>query len=473
MIEQAYSKSNMLANKVVLYLPATSDFKKQKMIGYCDKNNLVVVHIFEEADIYLKKPTPERPELCALIELLKYDVFEAVIIDYYSDIVRNKKEFKWLTQKVQQAGKKILAIHEDSIKDLKNKLFVSIDALEKKYLRTKKELEEGIKNCFFKGYPDQYSLVIGVKKCIIECKSCIDVIMPSKGLKEWEMDFDLFKKCVDYIPDNIEGLPVILCPGGETLTFKNLIPMIRYITDKKPKAMSVTTTNGILLTEKKAEELIDAGLSNFMISINAPNREEYKWLTGHDNYELIRKNVINLMKIREKKKSNKPFIRVQVFGIKRFEDKIEDFRKRWEGIVDAVEVIPVAFCSHIPEMENMDKFKKNINSPIVMTCNALFRHIQIYPDGTIFPCTCTTPPMKNYFPITLGNAREVNPFELWNSEIYKKLRERNLNGLPIMDECLSCDRVVSGDWTVVDTLEEDLFRKAKLKKIIGIEQDKK
>lgn len=454
--------------RVVLYFPKNDAKKEQQIMEYCQNNNLEVIYKFVEEIIFLKKATSKRPNLCALIEFLQYDVFDSILVEDYRDIVSNKKELAWLNQKIQLAGKELIAVQEDSIRNLRNKLFVSIDSLEKKYLRTKKELEDEIKNCFFKGYPDQYSLVIGVKKCIIDCKSCVDVIMPSEGLREWEMGLDLFKKCVNYIPDSIEGLPVILCPGGETLTFKNLIPMIKYISEKKPNAISVTTTNGILLTEEKADELIEAGLSNFLISMNAPGREEYKWLTGHDKYERIKDNVINLMRVRERKKSKKPFVRVQVFGIKKFESKIENFRKEWERIVDVVEVIPVAFCNHIPELENMDKFKKNINLPIVMTCSALFRHIQIYPDGTIFPCTSPIPPMKNFFPISLGNAIDINPFELWNSEDYKKLRIKNLNGLPVMDACLTCDRIVSGDWTVADTLEKDLIRKSKLKKIIGI-----
>lgn len=452
--------------EAILYLPQKNKIKKEQLQAYCLKNNLKVMHSFEEKNGNLEKPALERFNLVALLEFLQYDTFKYVVIENINDISRNKDEQLWIKDKIYHSGKILNVVNAYYIDKVELSEETAYSEYENRFQKAKEVLESRINNAFLKKYPDQYSLVIGMRKCFLSCNTCIDVMLPSKGLAEAEMSLESFKKYVDYVPDDIVNFPIILCPLGETLTFKNLVPMVQYITDTKPNAISIFATNGLLLTEEMATDLIDASLSNIMISVNAPDREEYKWYTGYDGYEKLEKNIVNFVRIRNEKNLDKPFIRVQVLGIKRFESKFEMFIKKWEQIVDAVEVTPVAFCNNIPELENIDKFKKDIDSPVVMTCSALFRHCMIYPDGKIVPCTDPTPPMTSEYPVVLGNANNVNPFEIWKSLPYMKLREKNLNGLPIMDACLTCDRIVSGDWTINETFEQDLIRKSKLKKLL-------
>ncbi len=64
--------------------------------------------------------------------------------------------------------------------------------LENQLKGTKEVLESRIENAFLKEYPDQYSLVIGMRKCCLSRNTCIDVMLPSKGLAEAEMSFESF-----------------------------------------------------------------------------------------------------------------------------------------------------------------------------------------------------------------------------------------------------------------------------------------
>ena len=60
------------------------------------------------------------------------------------------------------------------------------------------------------------------------------------------------------------------------------------------------TTNGALATVDKVQKLIELGLNSIKFSINAAKAETYKRIHGKDDFEAVKKNVIDLFNLRTK-----------------------------------------------------------------------------------------------------------------------------------------------------------------------------
>jgi len=71
-----------------------------------------------------------------------------------------------------------------------------------------------------------------------------------------------------------EGIRYLVFTGGEPTVHPDLTAFVRHTSDLGMKAIVVT--NGALLTTKKIHELADAGLSSFIISIDAASAEVHE-----------------------------------------------------------------------------------------------------------------------------------------------------------------------------------------------------
>ncbi len=80
---------------------------------------------------------------------------------------------------------------------------------------------------------------------------------------------------------------------GEPLLYADLVELVKGINDiKEIKRISIDT-NATLLSKKKADDLIKAGLSRFNLSINAVDPELAKEMSGKKEYNL--KHVLSLL----------------------------------------------------------------------------------------------------------------------------------------------------------------------------------
>ena len=79
-----------------------------------------------------------------------------------------------------------------------------------------------------------------------------------------DMSFELFMSIVDQVPDLARA---VLHGVGEPMMVRNLPRMIRYLKDRGTYVLF--NTNGTLLTAKKGQELIDSGLDELRVSLDA------------------------------------------------------------------------------------------------------------------------------------------------------------------------------------------------------------
>src|SRR6201996_9802221 len=106
-------------------------------------------------------------------------------------------------------------------------------------------------------------------RCNLLCETCPrtfeDLEAPA------DMSWSLFTRIVDQVPNVAR---VVLHGVGEPMLVKNLPKMIRYLKDRGTYVLF--NTNGTLLNPKKYAEIVETGLDELRVSLDAADRASYR-----------------------------------------------------------------------------------------------------------------------------------------------------------------------------------------------------
>src|SRR6195952_2117340 len=123
-------------------------------------------------------------------------------------------------------------------------------------------------------------------RCNLLCETCPrtfeDLEPPA------DMSWELFTRIVDQVPNVAR---VVLHGVGEPMLVKELPRMIRYLKDRGTYVLF--NTNGTLLNPKKFQEIIDTGLDELRVSLDAADRVSYAAIRGKDFFPRIVRDVGN------------------------------------------------------------------------------------------------------------------------------------------------------------------------------------
>ena len=121
-------------------------------------------------------------------------------------------------------------------------------------------------------------------RCNLLCETC------PRTFEELEppadMSWELFTRIVDQVPDIAR---VVLHGVGEPMLVKALPRMIRYLKDRGVYVLF--NTNGTLLPPKKHRELIDTGLDELRVSLDAADAKTFLAVRGKNFFDRIVRNV--------------------------------------------------------------------------------------------------------------------------------------------------------------------------------------
>src|SRR5436853_6795244 len=110
-----------------------------------------------------------------------------------------------------------------------------------------------------------------------------------------DMSWELFTSIVDQLPD-IER--AVMHGVGEPMLVKNLPRMVRYLKDRG--AYVLFNTNGTVLNEKNGRALIEAGLDELRVSLDAANAKSFHAIRGKDYFARILRNVRAFRELQER-----------------------------------------------------------------------------------------------------------------------------------------------------------------------------
>ena len=138
-------------------------------------------------------------------------------------------------------------------------------------------------------------------RCNEFCQQC------PRTLLSREDDRDLTFEKFRYIVDQFPVLDRVVLHGlGEPLLNKELPQMVRYL--KERGAYVLFNSNGIALTPKKGQALIDAGLDEYRLSMDGATRETYAHVRGVDAFEKIWRNVRAFITLQKEQNASKPAV---------------------------------------------------------------------------------------------------------------------------------------------------------------------
>ncbi len=265
--------------------------------------------------------------------------------------------------------------------------------------------------------------------CNLKCKMCARNQKNQENVSPiGNMELSIFKKIVDeakqYGPRSFSPYG-----NGEPLLAPNIIEMIKYIKDSNSNNTVILTTNGVLLTKEKSEELVKNQIDKIAISFTSPDEKTYLEKTGVDALTEVEKNIEQLVAIKEERKSLKPMIFVRMIVDKDTEYQAEEFLQKWKS------------KGVIAEIRNMHNYGGNVKLGDLQSKGKRYPcyHLWLAPiilwNGDFVVC-CADYGRKSL----MGNIKNQTINEIWKGEKMQKYRKAHLAGkYDQVSPCNNCD----------------------------------
>ncbi len=264
--------------------------------------------------------------------------------------------------------------------------------------------------------------------CNYRCIMCPNKDLPKA--QKGNMDFALYRSIIDQAADF--GCEINLAHRGESMLHPRLTDAIAYA--KERGLYTRLHTNGSLLTEESARDIVASGLDRLSFSFDGYTKETYEDIRKGGDFDRTLGNIIRLLEIKKEAGSRTPETAIEVINFEtlsapelaqakqRFRDRFQDLPldsfvmkelHNWAGKIDS-------------------RDRKARYSVCPFPWNALI----VFWDGTVFPCTQD---FFGYYPV--GDAGRESLASIWNSRAMQDLRRRLANReIEDLDTCSRCDR---------------------------------
>jgi MoaA/NifB/PqqE/SkfB family radical SAM enzyme len=289
-----------------------------------------------------------------------------------------------------------------------------------------------------------------------------------------DMSWRLFTSIVDQIP-NIER--AVLHGVGEPMLVKNLPKMVRYLKDRGSYVLF--NTNGTVLNEKNGRALIEAGLDELRVSLDAANAKSYLAVRGKPYFGRILRNVRAFRELQEREGKDRPRVSAWLTGLKEtiaelpafvqvaaeigvrevylqrlvfFENDAiglarpdqalyERMTRAEKAHLDAATELARAHgisfsASGAASEPGMSLERHDDGSPWTL-CRRPWTVMYFTANGRALPCCIAPFSQRGYEHYTLGDATQETLQEIWNGAAYRSFRQALLSDQPPA-ACASC-----------------------------------
>ena len=289
-----------------------------------------------------------------------------------------------------------------------------------------------------------------------------------------DMSWELFTTIVDQIPDVQRA---VLHGVGEPMLVKNLPKMVRYLKDRGTYVLF--NTNGTILNERKGRALIDAGLDELRVSLDAANAKSYLAVRGRDYFDRILKIVRAFRDLQEREGHTNPRVSVWLTGLKETLSELPAFVKvaaeigvkevylqrlvffesdanglarpdqaLYEQVSNEVECY-VAAATEVAKSLGMTfsasgavaepgmSLKRHEGGSPWSLCRRPWSVMYFTANGRALPCCIAPFSQRGYENYTLGDATQQSLREIWEGAKYTTFRDALLSDRPA-DACAGC-----------------------------------
>lgn len=307
-------------------------------------------------------------------------------------------------------------------------------------------------------------------RCNLLCTTCprtFEALEPPA-----DMSWELFTRIVDQFPRIAR---VVLHGVGEPMMVPALPRMIRYL--KLRGAYVLFNTNGTLLTRRKGRELLDSGLDELRVSIDAAEPQAFKQVRGRDMFARIVRNVRAFRTMQRELGVEQPRVSLWLTGLRETVAQLGDF-VRLAHAIDVAEIY-LQRLVYFPEGQGLARPESALfaggddeEGRLVRDAEILARSLGIgfHASGASDPATSLTPQdearpwslcrrpwtlmyftahgrsipcciapfsMRGYDSFTLGDATQQSLRDIWNGPRYQAFRDALLSDAP-PPSCAGC-----------------------------------
>jgi len=277
--------------------------------------------------------------------------------------------------------------------------------------------------------------------CNLQCPECPSGLRkfsrPTGMLKRETME-EIIKQLGDYL------FYVTLYFQGEPLMNKLFTEFVKML--KQNKIVVGTSTNAHFLSEEKSKEIIESGLDRLIVSLDGADAETYAKYRRGGEFEMVLKNIENLIKLRKTSKSQTPFVELQFIVFKHNEHQIDEIKKLGRKLgVDKVSLK----TAQLYEFENGNELmpgnlkysryeeyepgKYRIKSHLPNHCFRSWSSSVITWDGSVVPC-CFDKDAEHRF----GNILTSDYKNILESKVYQSFMQQILTDRSKIDICRNC-----------------------------------
>ena len=300
-------------------------------------------------------------------------------------------------------------------------------------------------------------------RCNLLCDTCprtFEALEPPA-----DMSWELFTRIVNQVP-NIAR--VVLHGVGEPMLVKDLPRMVRYLKDRGTYVLF--NTNGTLLRPKKFQDMIDTGLDEMRVSLDAADRESYLRVRGKDFFHRIVRDVGKFTAYQQATGATTPRVSLWLTGTKETIDQLPAFVRLAATVgVKEVHLQRLVFdeagygmaraenslfestraeeLAAIREAEAIGlelgvtlnasgatepgiSLKRQSESQPWSTCRRPWSLMYFTAHGRALPCCIAPFSLRGYSQYTLGDATQQTLSEIWNSPTYRDFRSSLLSEKP-------------------------------------------
>lgn len=194
--------------------------------------------------------------------------------------------------------------------------------------------------------------------CNLDCQMCVR--------RSWNepighMPLDTFSKLMDDVA-SLPSTPTIHLSGyGEPMMHPHFLELIRLA--KATGARVEITTNGVLLTAKMAEALVELDLNRLVVSIDSVEPELYNDIRVHSSYKQVIDNMryLRRLKLRGKGRHSNPQVGIAFVAMR---SNVADLPRlpALATYLGAWEIKVSNLVPHVPNMEHEILYGRSLRS---------------------------------------------------------------------------------------------------------------
>ena len=310
-------------------------------------------------------------------------------------------------------------------------------------------------------------------RCDSKCQTCV------RTFETLEPPADLTLERVQAIVTQFPVLDRVVLHGiGEPLLNPQIFDIVAYLQTRV--ASVLFNSDAISLTAARARRLVDSGLDEYRVSMDAATSATYRRLRGVDRFELVTRNVARLVGLQRELGRTTPRVSLWFTATRANVDELPGFVRlaadldvgevyvqrlvfnglglategnALHGRLRSQEMDRLAEAEALATQLNVAMRASGLTNPLASLqanddarpwsgCQRPWTLAYVTANGNVLPCCVSPWVARDYAGLILGNAFDERLEEIWNGARYQKFRTDFESATP-PDPCRGCGRLWS------------------------------